>query len=60
MGPNEGDRLTEDMSILPEVVIQDRGEIPEQVLRPVFDRVWNAFGFARSFNYDEQNNWIGR
>ena len=59
-GPNEGNRLQEDMLILPEVVFQDRGEKPEQVLRPVFDMVWNAFGFARSFNYDEQNNWVGR
>ena len=60
MGPNEGDRLTEDMSILPEVVIQDRGEKPEQVLRPVFDRVWNASDFVRSFNCDNENNRVGR
>ena len=59
MGPNEGDRLKEDMLILPEVVIQDRGEIPEQV-GPVFDTVWNAFGFVRSFNYDNENNRVGR
>ena len=60
MGPNEGDRLNEDMLILPELVIQDRGEIPEQVLRPVLDRVLNASGFVRSFNYDNENNRVGR
>ena len=60
MGPNEGDRLKEDMLILPELVIQDRGEIPEQVLRPVFDRVWNAFGFVGSFHCDNENNRVGR
>ena len=60
MWPNEGGRLKEDMLILPEVVIQDRGEIPEQVPRPVFDRVWNAFDFVRSFNCDNENNRVGR
>ena len=48
------------MLILPEVVIQDRGEIPEQVPRPVFDTVWNAFDFVRSFNCDNENNRVGR
>ena len=48
------------MLILPEIVIQDRGELPKQVLRPVFDVVWNALGFVRSFNYDKENNRVGR
>ncbi len=60
MRPNEGDRLNEDMLILPKVVIQDRGDKPEQVLRPVFEMVWNAFGFVRSFNYDNEENRVGR
>ena len=58
--PDEVHRLREDMLILPEVVIQDRDDKPDQVLRPVFDMVWNAFGLIRSFNYDDQNNWVGR
>lgn len=55
----EGHHLREEMLIFPEVVIQDRDDKPDQALRPVFDMVWNAFGFVRSFNYDEQNNWVG-
>ena len=52
--------LQEDMIILPEVVVSDRDEQPHQLLKPVFDMVWNAFGFIRSFNYDDQGRWIGR
>ena len=52
--------LQEDMIILPEVVVSDRDEQPHQLLKPVFDMVWNAFGFIRSFNYDDQGRWVGR
>ena len=52
--------LRQETMILPEVVIQNRDDQPHEVLRPVFDTVWNAFGFRRSDNYDEQGNWIGR
>ena len=57
--PHEERPLQEDMLILPEIVIQDCNEKPDQLLRPIFDMVWNAFGFIRSTNYDEQNNWVG-
>ena len=57
--PHERQPLREDMLILPDIVIQDCDEKPDQLLRPIFDMVWNAFDFIRSFNYDEQNNWVG-
>lgn len=28
-------------------------------MRPLFDVVWNAFGLARSFNYNEKGEWVG-
>ena len=59
MPPHRERPLREDMLILPEIVIQDCNERPDQLLRPIFDMVWNAFGFIRSTNYDEQNNWVG-
>ena len=59
LSPHDGQPLRENMLILPEIVIQDCNEKPDQLLRPIFDMVWNAFGFIRSFNYDEQNNWVG-
>ena len=65
-GPREThwleERLTlrEDMLVVPEVVIEDRDVQPAGVLRPAFDRVWNAFGFVRSLNYDEMGEWKER
>ena len=49
-----------DTMVLPEAVIEDRGEHPINTLRPRFDMVWNAFGFAGSMNYDPQGNWVGQ
>ena len=52
--------MRQETLILPEVVIQSREDPPHQVLRPAFDMVWNAFGFAASSNYDDQGKWVGR
>ena len=52
--------LQEDMVVLPEVLISDRDVQSHQLLRPIFDMVWNAFGFIRSLNYDDQGHWVGR
>ena len=30
------------------------------VLRPCFDSIWNACGYAKSLNYDEEGNWTGK
>jgi len=45
---------------LPEVVVDDYGKEPAKVLKPLFDMVWNAWGYPRSLNYDEQDNWVGQ
>ena len=43
--------------ILPEIAIEEVSPHPERALRPLFDMVWNAFGFSSSGNYDEDGNW---
>lgn len=50
--------LQENMLVLPEVVVKNRDEEPHEVLHPVFDMVWNAFGFPMSKNYDDSGKWI--
>ncbi len=49
--------LSQDVVLLPEVVMEDFGADPGRLLRPAFDVVWNAFGLLRSLNYDDQGNW---
>ena len=58
--PEEPLTLRENMLVLPEVVIQTPDVEPANVLRPAFDRVWNAFGFVRSLNYDDVGEWKKR
>lgn len=30
----------------------------KDILRPMFDMIWNACGLERSYNFDEKGNWI--
>ncbi len=55
-----GSPIDRDNLIIPEVIV-DNLEIHEvTILRSCFDAVWNAFGYAKSLNYDEQGNWQQR
>jgi hypothetical protein len=49
----------EDIELV-EAVIEDLTEEPARVLLPLFDQVWQAFGFDRSLNFDEKGNWTGQ
>jgi len=42
----------------PETVIEEIGVDLYTVFRPVFDMIWNAFGYKCCFDYDEYGNWI--
>lgn len=47
---------------LPDILIEDRAPLSNlnevaKILRPAFDAVWNACGFERSYNYDNDGNW---
>jgi hypothetical protein len=48
-----------DPMLLPEVIVADyaSGEDYVRTLRPIFDALWNAAGFARCTYYDADGNW---
>ncbi len=52
--------LDRDPAILPDTVIDNLNTDAAQIMRPIFDALWNACGFARSFNYDKDGNWKPR
>ncbi len=52
--------IDRDTLLLPEFAIDDLGTDAAVLLRPVFDLVWNASGFARSSNFDTNGKWVGR
>lgn len=57
MGDSTIDR---DMLLLPDVLIETYTPDMPTLLRPLFDAVWNAAGWERSFNYDEKGKWTRR
>jgi hypothetical protein len=57
---DDGKPIDRDVVCLPDVLIENVPCDVPQVLRPVFDALWNACGFQQSFNYDEQGKWKPR
>jgi hypothetical protein len=49
--------VARDVVTLPDVVVEYRDPDAPAVLRPVFDALWQTFGMARSFCYDESGHW---
>lgn len=54
-----GSPVDRDDLILPETVVEDLSTSADQVLKPSFDILWNACGWPRSLNYDENGVWRG-
>ncbi|MCI0557409.1 MAG: ATP-binding protein [Nitrososphaera sp.] len=58
---SRSDILTDrDSLILPEVEIEQVGFDSAAVLRPLFDMLWNAFGYENCQNYDDHGVYIKR
>ena len=52
--------IDKDVLLLPESLIEIYDTEPKEILRPLFDLIWNACGFDGSLNFDENGNWIGK
>ncbi len=53
-------QITEENLFLPETVVESFDESPAKILKPLFDLIWNACGYAKSKNFDDRGNWVGR
>lgn len=53
-------KIDRDVLQLPEGIIESYDVEPKDILRPIFDLIWNACGFERSYNFDESGNWIAK
>jgi len=49
--------IDRDVAILPEVEVASFDEEVPSVVKPIFDAIWNACGFPRSYNYTENGTW---
>jgi len=45
------------MVLIDDIVIESYEGYPPTDLKPIFDMVWNAAGFPRSTNFDEDGKW---
>lgn len=55
---SDGHAIDRNDLIIPEVMVEDFSSRPQEVMRPIFDSMWNAAGWSRDMNYDENGNWI--
>lgn len=55
---DNGHPIAEENIILPETVVDDLATPPAEVLRPMFDMVWNACGHRQSLNFDADGKWL--
>ena len=46
--------------ILPETIVESFTTPIQQILKPMFDLIWNACGFPGSENFDADGNWVTR
>jgi hypothetical protein len=53
--------LTDHMLRLPGCIVEEYGSDLDyhKAVRPAFDTLWNAIGFARSQFFDEEGRWVG-
>ncbi len=52
--------IDRDALILPEIIVENFECNPAEVMRPIFDAIWNAAGWPRSMNYDESGERVRR
>ena len=54
------DLIDRDILYVPEEVIEEYDIVSSNILRPCFDSIWNACGFPKSLNYNEDGEWEGK
>ena len=53
-------KIDRDILQLPGTIIESYNAEPKDILRPMFDLIWNACGYDRSENFDEAGNWVAK
>ena len=59
-GVREAPPLKKDILTLPIETVSDFDRKPSTILRPLFNLLWNAYGFKSCPNYDASEGWIER
>lgn len=51
--------IDRDVLLVDEVIVDNFESDAAKTMKPIFDAVWNATGWSRSMNYDQNGNWVG-
>lgn len=51
--------IDRDTLVLPESVVQEFQTPSQEILLSMFDLIWNACGYPKSKNFDDEGNWTG-
>jgi hypothetical protein len=51
--------IKNEVVVLPECIVESADADLPRLLKPVFDVVWNGFGYMRSEKYDQHGRWVG-
>lgn len=51
--------IDRDILLLPEVIVEEYSANSENILRPLFDAIWQSAGWDCCKNYDKDGNWVG-
>lgn len=54
---NNNNPIDRNILTTPEVMVEDYNSKASDILKPIFDSIWNACGFYQSLNYDENGNF---
>jgi hypothetical protein len=57
---DESHPIDRDTLQVPEVMVERFDIDPPEAMKPIFGAVWNATGFPRSMNYDNNGKWVER
>lgn len=50
--------IDDDHVLVDPIVVVEKPDDPKSALRPLFDIIWNAFGYPRCYLYDEHGNYV--
>jgi hypothetical protein len=56
----EAQPIDRDTLLMPEVMVERFDVDPAEAMKPIFDTIWNACGWPRSMNYNEEGRWAPR
>lgn len=51
------ENIDRNVAIFPEIQVESFDKEVPAIMQPIFDAVWNAFGYSHSYNYTDDGTW---